>query len=422
MDEYKIRKRNIIFMIPEGTLIFTAFTFLDPSSVVAVFIDSTTGSLQLAGAAIAVRWISFLLPQFFIGLYVNNIKNLPRFISIITLALRPLPLLMIPIMFTGFDAFSKVLLLLILFTGFFAGEGLVNIPWWDLFGRTIPGDSRGRVIGWQQFLGGIGSLAGGFVIKFVLDTASMNTPLKYSIIFGLGGLIALFSALLMLSLRDFPREMPKENFRFASSLKTLPSHLKGNKSLAMINIIQIISGISAAVIPMSILFSKNSFGLNTNQVSTLIYLQIAGNLAGGLIWGNLSHRLGNKYVVMISQILGLAIHITALICIMVIGRLTPFAVLGFILFLAGIYSGSWLGFSNYILDISREGFRSAYMLINCIFLFPSTLFYYFAGFVAGKTGFMPLYTAGAVAGLAAFVLSFRLKSPVQIAEMKVVNT
>lgn len=416
MDELKIRKRNILFMIPEGTLIFTAFTFLDPSSVVAVFIDTTTGSLQLAGAANAVRWIFFLLPQLLMGLYVSNIKNLPRFISITSLALRPLPLLLIPIMLTGFEPRLTVLLLMIIYAAFFTGEGMVNIPWWDLFGRTVPGDSRGRVIGWQQFLGGIGSLAGGFVIKLVLDSATMGTQAKYSIIFGLGGLIALFAALMMLPLRDFAREMPKVSFKFADNLKTLPSHLKNNKTFAMINIIQVISGISAAVIPLTILFCKNSFGLDTYQVTTLIYLQIAGSLAGGLIWGNLSHRLGNKYVVMISQILGLVLHFTALLCIIVIGGATPFSILGFIVFLAGIYSGNWLGFANYILDISKEGLRPVYMLINSIFAFPSTLLYYFAGLAAGKAGFLPLYTAGAIAAATALVLSFRLRSPSQIAK------
>jgi len=65
--------------------------------------------------------------------------------------------------------------------------------------------------------------------------------------------------------------------------------------------------------------------------------------------------------------------------------------------------------------------RSVYMLINCIFTFPSTLLYYFAGLAAGKAGFTPLYTAGAVAALAALALSLKLKSPVQIAEMKKLN-
>lgn len=414
MDKQKISKRNIVSMIWEGSLIFTAITFLDASSVIAVFIDSLTGSLELAGAAIAVRWSCFLLPQIFIGLYVNNIRNLPRLITIVMLFLRPMPLIMIPVLFSGIDSFFAVIIVLAMYGVFFIGEGTINIPWWDLFGRTVPGESRGRVIGWQQFLGGIGSLGSGFVIKMVLDNPDMTIYYKYSIIFGFGGTVAFFSALLMIPLRDFPRELPKEAFKFSKTIKTLPAHLRSKNTFLLINIIQIVSGVSGAVIPLSILFCKNSFELASQQVSTLIYLQIAGSLAGGLIWGSLSHRLGNKYVVMLSQALGLMLHITALICMIVIGKLTPFAVLGFIVFLAGIYSGCWLGFSNYILDISKEGLRSAYMLINSLFAFPATLLYYFAGLAAGKTGFTPLYTIGAAAAITALVLSLRLKSPAQI--------
>lgn len=227
------------------------------------------------------------------------------------------------------------------------------------------------------------------------------------------------AALFLLRLRDLPRNVSKNRPKFFKSLRALPLHLKENKTFARVNIIQLIAGISAAVIPLSILFCKNSFGLSTYQVSTLIYLQIAGSLAGGLVWGNISHRFGNKYVVMLSQILSLLLHISALLCILVIGKYTPFALLGFIVFLAGLYSGNWLGFSNYIIDVSTEGLRSVYILINSMFTLPATLLYYLAGLAAGQAGFAPLYTTAAAAALIAFILSLRLKSPQQIAEMKV---
>jgi Major Facilitator Superfamily. len=416
MDELKIKRRNILSMIPEGALIFTAFTFLDASSVISVFIDNLTGSIQLAGAAIALRWICFYIPQFFMGPYVNKTKNLPRLITIIALTLRPLPIVMIPVLFCGFTPFTTVFILFIVFGAFFAGEGAINIPWWDVFGRTIPSETRGKVLGYQQVLGGILSLASGFVIKFVLDSNSMSFTAKYSIIFGLGGFIALLSALMMPILRDLPRDIQTEAVSLISSLKKFPSYLKNDKAFVNLNIVQLIAGISAAVIPLSILFCKNNFGLNNNHVSTLVYLQIAGTLAGGVTWGALSHRLGNKSVIIASQILGLLLHITALTCIL-LGKSTPFILLALIVFMAGMYTGNWLGFSNYILDIAKDRLRPTYVIIYNIFSFPTTLLYYFAGLVAGGAGFVPLYIVGAAAALSALVLSYRLKSQREIEEM-----
>lgn len=418
MNEQQIAKRNYIFMLIEGCLIFSCFTMLDNNSVIPVFIDTYTKSLQLAGLATSLRMIFFFSPNFLIGPYINKIESIPGFIKRVTLIFRPSILLIIPILFSNIGPYAKVWIFLVLYAIFWTGEGLLNIPWLDLFGRTIPGETRGKVFGYQQLLGGIGGIACGFIIKTVLENQSLSDSIKYTIIFGSAGVLGLLSALCMLPLRDIPKNRILRPANLRSYFSQLPEKLSGNREFVKINVIQGISNLAGIIIPFIILFSKDTFNLDSSEVSTLVYIQILGNLVGGFIWANLSHRFGNKYSVMASQIIALLISVMSLISLNFKGIGIPFVLLWLITFLNGIYMGSWAGFINYIIDVIDEENRTIYIFLNNLLMFPFTMLSYLAGIVASIFGFVPLFATSIAAGTATVILSTFLKSPRQLELIK----
>ena len=151
MDELKTNKLNFVFLTMEGTFFFFGLTFLDANTVIPVFIDSFTGSLQIAGLANTLRLILTLLPQLLIGPYVSNIKNLPSFIFKVMIIFRPLFLLMVPILISNPGSKASVILFLIIYSLFWLCEGIISIPWWELFSRTISNDKRGKLLGCSCF-------------------------------------------------------------------------------------------------------------------------------------------------------------------------------------------------------------------------------------------------------------------------------
>ena len=400
-------------MAIEGSLIFTSFTFLDPSTVAPVFIDTYTGSLQLAALAGTLRFFFSFLPQLLIGPYTSRIKNITRYLSLIMLSLRPIPLLMIPILYSKLGPYTTVWIFLLVYAAFWVAEGLVIVPWLDLFSRTIPGEKRGKLLGYQQFFGGIGGLAAGVLIKITLDSPQLTNAAKYSIIFAAGGLLAFVSSTVILPIRDFPRTPSSEPVNLIRYFRKLPSYFGKNDQFATVNIIQVIAGITSAIVPLVILFSKNTFNLSTPQVSTLVYIQIGGMLVGGVLWGSVSHKLGNKYAVMLSQFIGLSLHVLALIC-MALGASSALPVLWVIALLNGIYMNSWLGFINYIIDVVDEKNRPEFLVLNGLVSFLLSSLYYLSGLAASAFGFAPLFVAGLAASICTIILSFRLKSPKQL--------
>ncbi|NJD04066.1 MAG: MFS transporter [Ruminiclostridium sp.] len=421
MYEQRVSKRNFIFMTVEGSLIFSALAFLDANTVIPIFVYAYTGNLQLAGLASTLKMFFTFLPQLLVGIYAYKIRNVPRFTALVMLFFRSLPLLMIPVLLAGLNPYLTVLIFLVLYCAFYTGEGIISIPWWDVFGRTIPFERRGRLLGYQLLFGGIGGLAAGFIIKITLDNTQLSSAVKYSVLFGCGGFIALLSAISMMSVRDFARKTDCKYETLIGRLRRLPGYLFKNKEFVNINIVQVISFFNGMLVPLLILFCKDTFNLGTSEVSTLIYVQIAGTLAGGILWGNISHYLGNKYAVMISQIIGFGINGMALAFIALKPLGVHFLLLWLIAFMSGLYMGSWLGFLNYIIDVTTEEDRTIYLVINSVITFPFALLYYFAGLAASRLGFLPVFTIASVFAIGAVIMSFTLKSPEQIEALKQVK-
>jgi len=403
-----ISKRNFYSLVIEGMFFWIGFAFLDSNSVIPVFIDTYTGSLYLAGLATTIRTASSLLAQLAIGPHIQRIKNMPAFMIRIMLLFRPLPILMIPVLLLSTDLFVPVWVFLIIFSLLWLSDGLVVVPWLDVFGRTIENSKRGKLLGYQQVLGGVGSLLAGLIIKEALEHPTLSDGVRYSIIFGSAGLILLISCIAMSFVRDFPRDVVEEKPNPFAYFAKLPSYFKKNKLYARMVVTQIISGFGWMVLPFVILYNKDTFGLNPSQISTLIYTQIIGTLAGGIFWGSVSHRLGNRFVITISQIISFALSLLVLVSLPLSHLINAFYLSIIMSFLTGLCMGSWLGFVNYTIDVVEENERPIYFVLTSVVTLPLTFLPFVSGLSANVWGFTHLFLVSLSAASLAFTISLKL--------------
>ena len=180
--------------------------------------------------------------------------------------------------------------------------------------------------------------------------------------------------------------------------------------------VRVVSAGAVMVYPFVILNSTTLFDLNPSQVATLVYFEMAGTVLGGVIWGNVSHRFGNKYVITASQITALALSLLVLFSRTLLGSSTPFALLWFLSLMTGINVAAWFGFLNYTIDIAGRETRSAYLVMTSIIAFPLAFLSFFAGLIADRIGLPSLFLFGGVAAAIAFLISLRLESPYQPGE------
>lgn len=408
-DKKAIRHRNFYALIVEGTFFWVGFAFLDANSVVPVFINTYTGSLYLAGLASTLRIASTLIAQLIIGPHIQRIKNLPAFIIKIMLFFRPLPLLMIPVLLLSKEPFLPVWVFLAIFSLLWMSDGLIVVPWLDIFGRTIESSIRGKVLGYQLVLGSSGSLLAGLVIKFALEHPYFTDAIRYSIIFGSSGIVLLMSCIAMSFVKDFPREVIEQKPNPIDFFAKLPSYFKKNALYARVVVIQVIAGFGWMVMPFVILYNKETFALNPIQISNIVYTQIVGSLIGGILWGNVSHKLGNKYVITISQGISFLLSLTVLSSQSLAAIIDPFYLAATMSVMAGISMGAWMGFSNYTIDVVEESERPIYFVLTSVVTLPLAFLPFISGLSVNAWGFSHLFVISLCAAALSFLLSLKLK-------------
>lgn len=410
MNEIQIRRRNYIALIAEGCFFFTGLSFIDVNAIIPVFIFTYTQSLKLAGLATTINLAASIIAQVLVGPYVKSIRHIPAYVTRLMFLFRPLPLLMIPVLFSSLSPAAIAMIFLVIYTLIFTGDGLLVVPWTDLFGRTVLPENRGKVFGYQQLLGGIGSLAAGFVIKSVLENTQISDAARYSIIFGCSAAAMIVASSIMLLVRDLPHTVNAKPASTWQYYARLPAYLKKNRDFRRLAAIRILTSITGMIAPFLILFGREAFKLDVAKTSTLIYLQIAGGLLGSILWSFISTRFGNKQVIVMSQIFGLLIALFAFACFLTRNLDLPWQLLWPLILANGANMGSWAGIINYTIDIVDEHERTVYLLLSNMITFPLTVLAFLAGIIADLTGFAPLFAMSSLTAVSGVFLASRLKS------------
>lgn len=408
MDEKKIRKRNAIFLLIEGSFFTAGVAFMDVNAVIPVFIYSYTNSTRLAGLATTINLSASIIMQLLIGPYVKSIRNVPRYITIVMFLFRPLMFLMLPLLLLDLNPWLIVGLFLFIYALIWCGDGLLMNPWTDLFSRTVEPEKRGTLLGYQQLFGGIGALIAGFVVKSVMDHPMLDQGMRYAVIFGGAAVCLTCSSIAMAFCHDLPRPIPKEKQNPRQYYRSLPIYFRNHKAFKKVVLTRIFSITNQIIAPFVILFAQNQLGLQPDEVSTLILIQITGSLIGGVIWGRISRRYGNQRVILTSQIIGLLLALSLSVFSIASLRALPAYFVWPLVLCNGMNMTSWIGFMNHTLDIVDDEERTIYLLISNVMTFPFTFLTFLSGLVVQHIGYLPIFLTSTLAAILAVRQAARL--------------
>lgn len=394
----------------EGTLFFIALAFITQDGVVPVFIYTFTGSLALVGVSASIRTLFLIAPKIMVAHKLSGIRNMPGFTAKVMLLTRPLFICMIPILIYIDRPEVIVWSFLMITMVFWGGHSLVSVTWNDVFSRTVDQSLRGKVHGYQQLLGGIAGLAVGYIIKRLLDSPMLTNEQSYMLIFGLCGVFMLLSSMMLIGAKDGQRESVTRQTTFLKHIKNYKRYFDGHSDFWKVTVVNGLSKVAIWSNPFIILSAKNILKVPDEFVTTLIYLQIAGTLAGGFIWGNISHRLGNKMVIIMSM--GTSIAAAGLVCagIFMKGNGAAGILIAAAVFIAGSNGTSWLGYLNYTLDIAGEEELIDLMILQSLVLLPLAAGGYLIGLMADTFGYVTVFAFAIGVTTIGLWYAFRLRS------------
>lgn len=407
---------NYRLLLLDGSFFYIGSAFIDSATVLPLFVSTLTSSPLVIGMVTTVRSAGHLLPQVFIaGIAQNLTRKKPLLVGgalvsrICVLALALTAGLLTPrLPGAALGAFFVALALLAL------SDGISGVPWTDILARTIPLERRGRLLGTMQCIGGFGGVAAGWVIRELMVNPVPGYPLNYAAIFSLGFLFLILSLGATCLLREPPGQAtPVAIGRY---LRGLPQALRAHPRFRRLMVARAMMSMYMLALPFYIVHSRLELGFGPGAVGAFVSAQMAGSIIGGMLWGNLADRCGNRRLLQVMAVAQLFMPLFALASRPLVGA-TPGALvfvlhLGIFAILGACFGGGmWMAFTNYLLEIVDDRNRPTYIGLMNTLSTPLGLLPVAGGLLVRYTSYPVLFAVTACLVAGGIASAWRLPEP-----------
>jgi len=286
--------------------------------------------------------------------------------------------------------------------------GIAVVPFYDIWGKALPSNVRGRFFGHRQLWGGLLAIGSGLIAKVILENNSIDFPLNFVMLFSLAFIFISISYLALGSVREPVEEVYEKQLPFKDFLKKASHIVRKNMNYRKFIVVEIMGGAGAMALPFYILYLRENLGMKLGTVGILLAAQMFGSVVSNILWAHLSDFVGNKKVIQFSTLIGLLIPLVALIA----QSLQHYLWSIFLFILIGFFiSGRKIGKDNYLLDIAPSRERPKYISLTGTLIFPISLFPLLGGLIAQYMSYNILFFLTAIAVFFGFILSFSLSEP-----------
>lgn len=385
--------------------------FINPDTILPVYLDHFTNSKVIIGLAGMIMGgfggIGNALPQLFVA---NRVENKIRKMGVLRAAItiRALCWGLLAIATYLFASSAPQLTIAFFFSFliiFTLMGGIATVPFYDIWGKALPYNVRGRFFGYRQLGGGLLAISSGLIAKYILANDAIKFPDNFVLLFLLAFIYLSISFGGLGSVKEPVERVHPIRLPFTNFLKKSISLLKKDRNYQTFLLVQIFSGAGALASPFYIIYGKNTLHIELEMIGIFISVQMLGQVLSNLLWGQLSDRKGNRSVLKYSTLLGCLIP-----CIALISSHNANIYFIIIFFLLGVYvSGRRIGVTNFLLDIAPAKERPAYISLNGTLTLPVMIFPFMGGLIAEQISYTALFLTTFIAVFLGIVSSFKLK-------------
>ncbi len=412
----KHSRRNWLAFFGDYLSFGLGLTFASTATTLPAFAATLTENKVLIGAVSAVWVGGWLLPQVLAANYLSNKpRKYPILIGWQFLGRSVFPLFVIWMLAGGIRYPQLTLFLFLAMLGIFAAtDALVALAWFDLFGKSLAPETRGRLIGMGQVIIGLSAFGVGAWIQHLLGPSGPAYPLNYTVIFGLASACYGISALCNVFIVEPPEAVAEIRPSLRDYLPQLMRLWREEEAFSRVTTVRLLSGLGGLAVTFYVVYATEVLRLPPQSIGLFAAADTLGIALAGIVLGLVANRVGSHRVVQIVTWSYFAVPVLAWLCTAgIFGSALPIVYL-VLYVLLGIFEGSFmLGFLNFVLEIAPPGQRPTYMGLTNTIAGLLVVMPLVGGFILERTSYPVLFSLAATGTLFSALLALRLPNPRQ---------
>ena len=396
-----------------GILFTGGQAFSNPDTIIPVFLSHFTDSKTLIGLSStllgSLGGIGSVLPQLFVARRLEN-KSHKKPLLIFAITMRAVSwgaLALTTYFFASRNDYLTVSFLFLFLTVFTFMGGIAAVSFYDIWGKSLPSQLRGRFFGHRELWGGVLAIGSGFVAKLVLGNSEIVFPLNFVLLFLLTFTFVSISYVALGSVKEPVEKVYERQLSFKDFLRKAFKIIGEDKNYKRFIVVQILAGGAALALPFYVLYAIEVREIELETVGLLLSAQMLGGVLSNILWAHLSDFVGNKRVIQISTLAGLIVPLIALFT----GSQNRIAFIVLFVLIGFFVSGRLIGKTNYLLDTASSKDRPTYISLTATLTFPISLFSLIGGLIVQHTSYKVLFAITLIFMVAGFILSARLSEP-----------
>ncbi len=387
---------------------------VDSATVVASLVNHLTGSVYAVGAASAVLRLGWLTTQLVVGFLAQRAtRRMPYYIVGAFGRASCLAIIAVLLALTEDGGGIWVATgFLIMWTVYAFVSGIVAVPYNDIVARSIPSQSRSRMLAWRFFGGGIMALGIAAIVHYLLATGPVLSA--YAWIFALASTLMFVSSVGFVSAGEPPVPLRDEKDVSAQSFHAYLhggwETLKSDSRFRIFLYTQWLAGATLIALPFYVVAAMAG-GLALTDIGVLLGAQTAGSLISNALWGYLGDRYGKLRLLQAVGLVRIAapmgmLAILASSSFINAALLWSYAALFFII--GALVNGMTIGYLGFLMEISPEARRPAYSAYFNTFASPAALLPLVGAAIADILTLEAVFATAMIASLVQLYLLIRL--------------
>ena len=409
-------RRNFWCLAADFAAFGIAMAFFSPSTVIPSFLTELGASSATIGLMSTLQRACWLLPQLFAARYMANKRYKKPAVLWAAGIGRSLLLFLAGLVWaTGARPPELIIVLVALIvSAFWVGDGLGSLSWFDLFSKAIPANRRGRLISTGQVLSGLFSFLAGFAVEWILSDRGLPYPNNFALLFLIAfGMLAIsFTAISFLV--EAPGVMDGATPSWGEYLPQLWRIIKTDHAFRNYTVARQLFNLSGLAGPFFMTYALDVLHLPSQVAGRYTSIGVVGGILAAVFFGWMNEKRGTKRTLFYSIGVTALIPALALVIPQLFGGTALGWAYGLVFFASSASMSSFMpGWVAYVLELAPEAERPAYVGLNNTINGISTLFSTLGGLILQWSGnnYGLLFTITALGTLTALPLSLRIPDP-----------